>query len=100
MPGIGEKSAAALVNRFGTVAAAMAALDRGEDVPFAGKLAAARDYLSRAPVVVQVATDVPLPVYDDALPAAPRDPTRLVTLADRWALDSALNRLLAALAAT
>jgi len=100
VPGIGEKSAAALVNRFGTVAATMAALDRGEDVPFAGKLAAARDYLSRAPVVVQVATDVPLPVYDDALPAAPRDPTRLVTLADRWALDSALNRLLAALAAT
>lgn len=96
--GIGAKSAAALVTRFGTVAAALDALDAGEDVPLAGKLAAARVYLAAAPVVVRVATDAPLPAYDDALPRQPRDPATLVALSDRWALDGALNRLLAALA--
>lgn len=95
--GIGEKSAAALVSRYGTVAAALAALDAGEDVPFAGKLAAGRDYLAAAPTVVRVALDVPLPTYHDALARVPRDPARLVELADRWGLDSALNRLLTAL---
>jgi len=98
VPGIGEKSAAALVSRYATVSTALAALDRGEDVPFAGKLAAARDYLAVAPAVVRVAADVPLPAYDDTLPRAPRDPARVVELADRWGLDSALNRLFAALA--
>ena len=98
VPGIGEKSAAALVTRFGTVDAVLAALAAGEDVPFAGKLAASRDYLAAAPVVVRVATDAPLPSYDDALPREPRDPEALVALCDRWALDGALNRLLAALA--
>lgn len=98
VPGIGEKSAAALVSRYGTVSAALAALDVGEDVPFVAKLAAGRDYLAAAPTVVGVALDVPLPSYDDTLPVVPRDPDRLVELADRWGLDSALNRLLAALA--
>lgn len=98
VPGVGEKSAAALVSRYGTVEAALAALDAGEPVPFGPKLAAARDYLAAAPVVVRVATDAPLPAYDDRLPRAPRDPARLVELADRWNLDSPLNRLLAALA--
>ena len=99
VPGIGEKSAAALVTRYESVAAALAALDAGEPVPFAGKLAAARSYLLVAPAVVEVARDVPLPAYDDALPRAPRDPERLVELSDRWKLDGPLNRLLAALAA-
>jgi 5'-3' exonuclease len=98
VPGIGEKSAAALVSRFGSVAAALAGLDAGQDVPFAGKLAAAREYLAAAPTVVRVARDVPLPRYDDALPRVPHDPARLVELADRWGLDSPLNRLLAAIA--
>ncbi len=83
---------------FLVVAAVLSALDAGEEVPFAGKLATARDYLAVAPTVVRVALDVPLPAYDDTLPLAPRDPARLVRLADRWGLDSALNRLLAAMA--
>jgi 5'-3' exonuclease len=101
--GIGDKTAAALISRFGSVAVMLAALDAGETAGFpAGaraKLAAGRDYLAVAGPVVRVAPDVPLPPYDDTLPTAPRDPHRLVELADRWGLDSALNRLLAALAA-
>ena len=100
--GVGEKTAAALVTRFGCVEDLLAAATSGSDAGFpAGaraKVLAAADYLGRAPLVVRVARDVPLPEYDDRLPATPRRPDRLVELSDRWALDSALNRLLAALA--
>jgi 5'-3' exonuclease len=99
--GVGEKTAAALVNRFGTVEGVLAALDSGSEDGFpAGaraKLEAARDYLAVAPAVSRVVRDLPLPAYDDALPATPRDPARLVQLSDRWGLDSALERFLQAL---
>jgi 5'-3' exonuclease len=102
--GIGEKSAAALVTRFGSLDGIVAALDAGADAGFpAGarsKLAAARDYLAAAPAVARVRTDVPLGPLDDRLPAEPADPAGLVELAERWNLDSPLNRLLAALAST
>ena len=99
--GIGEKTAAALVSRFGTVEELVAAAESGEDKGFpAGaraKVLAATDYLALAPTVVRVACDVPLPAYDDRLRTEPADPAALVALSDRWALDSALNRLLAAI---
>jgi 5'-3' exonuclease len=101
VPGVGERSAAALISRFGSLEALLAALDGGVTDGFpAGartKVAAARDYLRAAPAVVWVRTDVPLPDVDDRLPAEPADPTRLVELSERWGLDSALNRVLAAL---
>jgi 5'-3' exonuclease len=101
--GVGEKTAAALVSRFGDVDAIVAALDRGGDDGFpAGartKLEAARDYLAVAPAVTRVVRDLPLPDLEDALPRTPRDPERLVALADRWGLDNPLDRLLAALEA-
>ncbi|WP_188196390.1 5'-3' exonuclease [Nonomuraea sp. SYSU D8015] len=99
--GVGEKSAAALITRFGSLQALLAALDAGETDGFpAGariKLAAARDYLSAAPAVVKVAPDAPLPPADLTLPDKPRDPEALVALADRYGLDGPLNRLLDAL---
>ena len=99
--GIGEKTAAALVTKFGTVEQLLAAAASGNDAGFpAGaraKVLAATDYLAVSPVVVRVASDVPMPAYDDRLRPEPRDPQRLVQLSDRWALDSALNRLLAAI---
>ena len=100
--GIGDKTAAALVTRYGTLPALLAALDSGDTAMPAGartKLAAAGDYLAVAPKVVAVAADVPLPRYDDGVPAAPRDPDRLVELSQRWGLDSPLNRVLSAFAA-
>ncbi|MEU8174762.1 5'-3' exonuclease [Microbispora hainanensis] len=99
--GIGEKTAAALITRFGSLSALLAALDGGSTEGFpAGarnKLAAARDYLEVAPAVVRVAHDAPVPDVDITLPAAPRDPERLVALSEKYGLDSPLNRLLAAL---
>jgi 5'-3' exonuclease len=98
--GIGEKTAAALINRFGAVEELLAAAESGRDDGFpAGaraKILAGREYLSAAPAVVRVACDVPLPAYDDRLRADPLEPERLVELSNRWGLDSSLNRFLAA----
>ena len=99
--GIGEKTAAALITRFGSVDGVLTALDAGEQDGFpAGaraKLEAGREYLAVAPAVTRVVRDLPVPDLDDALPRAPRDPERLVALSDRWGLDSPLDRMLAAL---
>ena len=101
--GVGDKTAAALITRFGSLESLLQALDAGESAGFpAGcrtKLEVARDYLRVAPAVVQVVRDLPLPDYDDTIPAQPRDPARLVELADRWGLDSSVNRILAAMGA-
>ena len=70
-PGVGEKTAARLIDRYGSLDGILAALDD----PAAGfapglrtKLIAAKDYLAVAPTVVRVALDVPLPELDPALP--------------------------------
>ena len=98
--GVGAKTAAALVTRFGTVEAIVAALDSGTDDGFpAGaraKLEAARDYLAVAPAVTRVVCHLPLPEYDDALARVPLSPAALLALSDRWGLESSLERLLQA----
>ncbi|QXJ19865.1 flap endonuclease [Actinomadura graeca] len=105
VPGVGDKTAAALVSRFGSVEGILAALDAGTDEGFpAGarrRMEAAREYLAAAETVVRVVTDIDAPelaALDDRLPAAPRDPEALVELAERWNLDGPVNRLLNALA--
>jgi 5'-3' exonuclease len=104
VPGVGDKTAAALVTRHGGVGPMLAALDAGETAGFpAGsrtKIQAARDYLGAAERVVRVVTDVPMPAnLVDRLPAEPRDPERLLELAETWNLESPANRLLQALTA-
>jgi 5'-3' exonuclease len=103
VPGIGERTAAALISTFGTLSALRAALDEGEPgaIPAAAraKLLAAREYLDAAEVVVRVAADAPVPDTDLTLPRAPRDPELLVTLSERYGLDGPLGRLLDALGA-
>ena len=99
--GIGEKTAAGLVARFGGLDAIMAAL-ADPAAPFAAgvraKLAAATDYLAAAGPVVRVATDVPVPRLDLTLPSSPADPDRLLSLAERWNLASPVRRLVDAAA--
>ncbi|TDD72920.1 flap endonuclease [Actinomadura rubrisoli] len=104
VPGVGDKTAAALVTRFGSVAGILAALDSGTDAGFpAGarrRMEAARGYLASAETVVRVVTGIDAPelaALDDRLPSSPRDPEALVELADRWNLTSPVNRLLNAL---
>jgi len=101
--GIGDKGAAALVSRFGGITGIRAALAAGGSEGFPPgarlRLERAADYLAAAEPVVRVVTDVELPDADDRVPAAPRDPARLVALADRHGLDGPVERLLRALEA-
>ncbi|MFG2558475.1 5'-3' exonuclease H3TH domain-containing protein [Streptomyces sp. NPDC048496] len=102
VPGIGEKTAAKLLDTFGDLAGIMAAVDDPASrlTPSQRKrLDEARDYVAVAPTVVRVADDVPLPAFDPALPTEPRDPAALEALATQWGLGGALQRLLATLRA-
>ncbi|KIR61989.1 5'-3' exonuclease [Micromonospora haikouensis] len=101
VPGVGEKTAARLVDRYGGVAGILAALDdpgSGFAPGLRARLDAARDYLAVAPTVVRVALDVPLSELPTALPQAPADPDRLLELAERWNLAGSCRRLVDALA--
>jgi len=99
--GIGEKTAATLISRYGTIGAVLdAADDPGSDMAAVvrRKVLGSRAYLLAADPVVRVATHLEIPPLDDALPAAPADPRAVIDLADRLALDATCNRVLAALA--
>ena len=102
LPGVGEKTAAALVRVFGSVEAMLAALDQGHGgfpMGSRAKLVANRGYLEAAIPVVQVATDAPLSAVDGRLPVTPADARRLAELDERWDLGSSLGRMCAALKA-
>lgn len=102
VPGIGEKTAAALIAQFGSLDALRAAVDDG-DPRLKGarraRLEAAADYLDVAPRVVDVATNVPLDVTpaDLALPTAVADERALADLVERLDIDASATRLLTAL---
>jgi 5'-3' exonuclease len=101
VPGVGEKTAARLITRYGGIEQILAALD-DKDAGFAPglrtKLDAARTYLAAALPVCKVALDVQLPEFDPALPRAPKDPEALLALAQRWNLAGSARRLVDALA--
>jgi 5'-3' exonuclease len=101
--GIGAKTAAALVGRFGSWTELRAAVEDRSDTrltaPVRAKLAAAAEYLAVVEPVVRVAVDAPVQLdRPDALPTEPADPAALVDLTKRWGLDSSVERLLVALA--
>ncbi|WP_163275886.1 5'-3' exonuclease [Cellulomonas iranensis] len=101
VPGIGEKTAAALLRRYGTLADVLAARDAGDPGLTATqrtRLTDAADYLAVAPRVVTVAPDAPVAEVDDRLPAAPADPDALVALAQRWGVASSARRVVDAFA--
>jgi 5'-3' exonuclease len=102
VPGVGDKTAAALVRVFGSVEAMLAAIDAGHGGFPAGsraKLVAARQYLEACMPVVRVATDAPVKLAGGELPSVPADPGRVAELDERFGLGSSLGRVLSALAA-
>lgn len=102
VPGVGEKTAAALVDRFGAIEDIVAAAvngDAGFPAGAAAKIRAATDYLAVAPAAVRGRLDVPVGPLDDALRAEPRDPERLLELTDELGIASSVQRVLAAVAA-
>jgi 5'-3' exonuclease len=100
--GVGEKTAAALVARFGSVEDIVAAAESSADGFPAGARAhvlAARDYLAKAPAAVRGRLDVPAPAVDDVLRAEPADEARLTELATELAIEAPVARIRAAIAA-
>jgi 5'-3' exonuclease len=97
--GVGAKTAAALINEFGSLAgiqqAAAATVVPKPPLTAAvlKKLHAATDYLAAAPRVVAVVTDIDLPPVDGDLPRHPADPGALAALAAAHGLESSVRRL-------
>lgn len=99
--GIGEKTAASLLLKFGDLRGIVAAAEDPASEMSPGprrRILDAADYLAVAPKVVAVARDIDLAAYDAKLPAEPADPERLDELAERYNLDSPVKRLRAVLA--
>lgn len=102
VPGVGEKTASALVARFGAVEAIVAAAEARADGFPAGataKVLAARDYLAVAPGAVRIRTDVALADLDDGLPPEPHDAEALAALAENLGIGNSVGRIRAAITA-
>ncbi len=99
--GIGDKSAATLISRYGSLEALVAAsADPDSDLArgVRTKLTAAEDYLKAAAPVVRVVRDAELTLSrPDAVPTTPADPDRLHTLAAAYNAESPIKRLITAL---
>jgi len=94
--GVGEKTAATLLGRFGDLEGLVVAAEDPDADLAPGprrKVKDAEDYLVVAPTVVRVACDIDLGTPDLRLPRTPADPDALVKLAERWGLDSPIARL-------
>ncbi|MGD9958853.1 MAG: 5'-3' exonuclease H3TH domain-containing protein [Nocardioides sp.] len=98
--GVGDKTAATLLNRFREIPAIIAAAhDPDSDMGPGprGKVKAAADYLAVAPQVVAVVRDLDLGNPDLTLPRTPARPDRVLELDERWDLGSSAVRLVQAL---
>jgi 5'-3' exonuclease len=95
VPGIGEKTAAQLISRYGSLEALLVA----EDLPpaVARKLEAGRDYIAAARGVVLPVATVPLAEVSLALPTEPADPGILARLCEKHELGGPVQRVRQAL---
>lgn len=102
VPGVGEKTAATMLSRYGSLERILAAAaDPESDLPrsFRARIVSALDYIEAALPVVFVARDAPveLSTTDDRLPKAAVDPAGLSQLAERYGVVSSVGRLQQAL---
>jgi 5'-3' exonuclease len=100
--GVGEKTAATLLQRFDDMPGIIAAADDPDSNMGPGprgKIKAAHDYLEVAPTVVAVARDIDLGSPDTTLPSTPSDPDMVAALAEEFGLTSSVERLIETLAA-
>jgi len=99
--GVGDKTAATLLQRFGSMSGILAAVDDpGSDLgpnP-RSKLRNAVEYLAVAPQVVAVARDIDLGPLDATLPREPADPELVAALAEEFNLGGPVDRLTKTLA--
>jgi len=102
VPGVGEKTASAMLTQYGSLENILAAAhDPKATLPraFRAKILAATDYIEAAMPVVRVARDAPVHLFtaDDTLPLHAVDPARVAELAERYGLGSSIARLQRAL---
>jgi 5'-3' exonuclease len=94
--GVGEKLAASLLARYGSLDGILEAA-RGSDQGIAlSKVRRDLDYVERAVKVVTIPTDLPIPEVDLTRPRGEPDAT-VFSLAERYGLGGALRRLVVAL---
>lgn len=95
--GIGDKTAAKLITRFGSLDALRTATREGSaELPAKTRtrLADAADYLAVAPAVVRVVRDAPVTLSrDDEVASAVADLERLDEIKHRWNLGGSVDRL-------
>jgi 5'-3' exonuclease len=94
--GVGDKTAATLLQRFGDIPGVIAAAQDpdGDMGPGPrGRIKAALDYLEVAPTVVAVARDIDLGSPDLRLPHEPADPDMLAAISGQWGLGGSVDRL-------
>ena len=99
--GVGDKTAATLLQRFGDIGTIIAAAQDpdGDMGPGPrGKIKAALDYLAVAPKVVAVARNIDLGSPDLTLPGEPADPEMLAALSEKFGLGGSVDRLVETLA--
>lgn len=102
VPGIGEKTAATLLARHGSLEGILAAVEKPKSLLAKGiraRLRAAGDYIDAARPVVKVATDAPIALSTptDTLPLVAADPRRVADLATKLGVGSSVARLQKAL---
>jgi 5'-3' exonuclease len=98
--GVGEKTAAELVNRFGSVESILAAAETSDPMmpaASARKILAARDYLAVAPDVVRGRPDAPVAEIDGRLPSEAADERHLKELCDELNIAGSVGRIQAAI---
>lgn len=96
VPGIGEKTAQALINRYGSLSAVVEAAMTGDGTGALGKVRKGLDYVDRATQVVLISDEAPIGEVDMTRP--PGEATaELTTLAERYGLKNPVERLLSAL---
>ena len=98
--GIGDKTAAGLLAAHGDLTGILAAAETGEGMSAGvrAKLLAGLPYLAVAPQVVAVVRDLPLTVPDTRLrPLDDQGKADATSLAERWALGTAMTRIVGAL---
>jgi 5'-3' exonuclease len=99
--GVGDKTAAQLLQRYGDLDGIIAAAaDPATTMAsgLRGKILAADDYLKVAPTVVAVAQDLDLPPYDARIePLIPESLALVAALQEKWNLGGSVDRVLPAL---
>jgi 5'-3' exonuclease len=92
--GIGEKSASALLAKYGSLDAALGAWDLSASIR--AKLNAGKDYIAAARTVVAPVLDCKVGEVDGTLPHGRPDP-KVIALAERYGIIGAVSRVIEAL---